>query len=117
MNRFSHLHRLMIVALLLGAFAIIPLVDAAACMIEVGTVDVPIAADGGKQPDHQTQEKGSSFAFVDGHCDHGHCHHTTSHVCATASGTAPVDRVRYDLMDFKKALSHSPDGLIRPPKA
>lgn len=107
----------MIFALLIAAFVVVPLVDAAFCALEDEIAHVSIAADGDSQPGYQVQDEGSPFTTVDGHCDHGHCHHTTSHVCATSSGTAPVGRLIYQLADYQKAVSYTPDGLIRPPKA
>lgn len=110
MYRPSFAHRLATLALLIAVFVVIPVADAALCALEGEATHLSLAVD------EDGHEDDNLFDLSQGHCEHGHCHHTTSHVSTDilASGTW---RHAHHWPEYDTAVSYTPDGLKRPPKA
>jgi hypothetical protein len=104
--------RFAVIALLLAAFAVIPVADAFLCASEGGDTYSHVES-------HSDDGSGSESAADSDHgaCSHGHCHHAYAHV---ASHAAPETALPPPLLQRPNSVtvaSHTPDGLKRPPKA
>jgi len=96
--------------LLIAAFVVAPVADAATCVPEIPsshqTADHPPSGGdhSGKGADH-------------GICSHGHCHHAGSEGRASPEvSSVPVTCVAHDLQRGDVVVSHRADGLKRPPR-
>lgn len=112
MYRVSCLHRLTALALLIAVFVVIPVADAALCGEEVQSSHLSLSVD----EDHNSDET-SLPDFLQDHCEHGHCHHTTACVAISIAGADLRWRQAHIWPDYDAAVSFTPEGLKRPPKA
>lgn len=99
------------VTLLIAAFLVAPVADAAICAPE--TPAAQAIADHDLSPGHR-----SDGGAEHGACSHGHCHHAQGERASGADlAIAPVHaRARHDPPRDDAAASRAPDGLKRPPR-
>lgn len=94
-------------ALLLAVLVVVPFVDASICSSEEQAhQDVAGAGDG------------HSDRITPCTCDHGHCHHSSTFVASNGFTSADT-ALNEDGHTFyeQPVTSHTPERLIRPPKA
>ena len=102
--------RLMLAAtLLVAAFVVAPVADAATCSPE------PPAAHAAVDHDPAQGDHGGSKEL----CAHGHCHHTASARTDAANDLALELHARpvHTFPSTDSRASFAPEGLIRPPRA
>lgn len=106
--------------LLIAVFTIAPFADAALCATDGQMTQSPV--DGDSFPlsvvaDEDGHDGNDPLDLSQDHCEHGHCHHTASHAVANISITHFALRQGHEWPSRVGAVSHTPDGLMRPPKA
>lgn len=113
MPKIHFAHKLAMLMLLLVAFVVMPVADAAMCGTEEMAAHASdIAADNHAKDDSRDDQSS-------GHCIHGHCHHNTSSNIP-ADPIAATDSLWHSLKrasTYEAFASYTPDGLIRPPQA
>jgi len=99
-------------ALLLATLIVIPMADAVLCASEGGDTYSHVETHSDSD---DSKDKGSGF----GHsaCSHGHCHHTHAHVPPNSAAETASLPLAHQRPDSDAIASHTPDGLMRPPKA
>lgn len=100
------------VTLLVAAFVVAPMADAATCAPEAPAAHL--------QADHDPSTGDHTGKGADhGVCAHGHCHHVTGERASTPEiGLAGYEaRTLHGRLRDDVAPSHAPDGLKRPPRA
>lgn len=97
--------------LVIAAFVVVPVSDAAACAPE------PVAAH--QSFDHDPAGGDHSAPGENGVCAHGHCHHTASERHATSEfGIAEAFvQTRHDRPQDDGVASFAANGLMRPPRS
>lgn len=101
-------------ALLLATFVVIPMADTFLCASEI--VDAHSSAELLVDAD-DSGSKGSGSDNDHGACSHGHCHHAQAHVSPNTAPAAVSLQLAHKWPANDAIASHTPDGLIRPPKA
>lgn len=98
--------------LVIAAFIITPVTDAAACAPEPPTIHQVIDHDP-RAGDH------NSPGGDQGLCAHGHCHHTASerHPTRDFILVGPPAHVQHDRPLDDRVVSFASDGLKRPPRS
>ncbi|GAB3050491.1 hypothetical protein GCM10027214_11140 [Stenotrophomonas tumulicola] len=93
-------------ALLLAVLVIVPVVDASVCFSEEQSHQ-EVAGPGERHSDKAHPA-----------CGHGHCHHSSAFVASNgfAPGEAPLDEGGHVFYE-RPVAPHTPDRLIRPPRA
>lgn len=93
-------------ALLLAVLVIVPVVDASVCFSEEQSHE-EVAGPGDGAPDKAHAA-----------CSHGHCHHSSTFVASNGFTSADAARNEDGHVLYEQPVtSHTPDRLIRPPKA
>ena len=95
-------------ALLLATFVVIPMADAFLCASEGGDTYSYVETHS-----YDSKDKDSDF----GHGACSHCHHTYDHVPPRSAAEAASLPLAHQRPDSDAIASHTPDGLMRPPKA
>lgn len=97
--------------LVIAAFVVVPVSDAAACAPE------PAAAH--QSVDHDPAGGDHSAPGENGVCAHGHCHHTATERHTTSDFGFAVDfiQARHDRPHDDGVTSFAADGLKRPPRS
>ena len=93
-------------ALLLAVLVVVPFVDASICSSEEQAhQDVAGAGDGPSDKSHPA-------------CGHGHCHHSSTFVASNGftSADAALNEDGHTFYE-QPVTSHTPERLIRPPRA
>ncbi|RAJ98296.1 hypothetical protein B0I24_10547 [Aliidiomarina maris] len=97
-------------ALLLATFVVIPMADAVLCASEGGDTYSYVET-------HSDDSKDKDSDFGHGACSHGHSHHTYDHVPPRSAVEVASLPLAHQWPDSDAIASHTPDGLMRPPKA
>lgn len=94
--------------LVLAAFVLVPVSDAAACSPE------PVSVHQTLDHNHAIDDMGSDQSV----CTHGHCHHTASarHAASDLLLAEPFASSAHNLSGDDSMVSFVTDGLIRPPR-
>ncbi len=100
-----------LLALFMAVFVLVPAADAAACASDMepahvaSTLDRPVQPDDGPAGDHAL-------------CAHGHCHHGGVVLPQPTPAEAATLRLGGPTLTptAAPAASHSPNGLMRPPR-
>lgn len=104
-------------ALLLAVFALVLVSDALLC-----SADDPMHAASGAASDAFAMSDADASGGVapdllQGHCEHGHCHHLVLHPGVDNQGVHLVRHRSHEWPSCDGMISYAPDGLMRPPKA
>jgi len=108
--------------LLIAAFTITPIADAALCATDGQLSESSVVGDGDSAElsvavDEEGHDGSSPLDLLQDHCEHGHCHHAASHITADTPNTNLARRQGHEWTSYQGAASYTPDGLMRPPKA
>lgn len=97
--------------LLVAAFVVAPVADAAACAPEIPSAH--------QAADHPPSGGDHTSGGDHGICSHGHCHHsgTERPTLAEVATLSPISPVVHGLARGDVVVSHPSDGLKRPPRA
>lgn len=99
--------------LLFAVFVVVPVAESALCGLDEEFAHASFVVS----DEHQNITQSDSVNSVDGHCEHGHCHHTVPHVTALMPFTTYlVNHQIHQESGYEAVVSHMPDGLKRPPK-
>lgn len=104
----------MVTALLLATFIVVPMAGVFLCASESGDrhsyVEIYSADD-------DSRDKSSGSDYSHGVCGSGHCHHVHDQVASTSASEVTSLHVAHQWPASDAITPHTPNGLIRPPKA
>ncbi|MFA7681030.1 MAG: hypothetical protein WCY07_12890 [Pigmentiphaga sp.] len=111
-------HKLMILALLLAVFMIVPLIESGLCAAEYQVSHASaLMEDSAGAVQDEGQDASQQLNGSNGHCEHGHCHHLSPPLTSVSPPLDLIGASAHRPAVPNALFSRIPDTLIRPPKA